>query len=186
MWEQGWWIFLPTLTPQAYLGWVSWILMFRAFHLLEHEQLHASTSERRLRLLLQKLSHVQAQYISDKLTCIIFIFPFLSDDVTKAPGPWLVAAVACCAAEALPRFCWTFAITQWDRMHSQGSCFIHPGLYRSLEPTGLPQAVSTLPSPRTVVQTYRWVMLPGPKKVLVRKMSLLSDNPWTITSAQCY
>lgn len=115
-------------------------------------------------------NHVQTQY--NKLTQPFFISPFLSDDVTRAPDLWLAAAAAHCAAKTLPHFCWAFATNQWNRMHSQGSCFIHPGLYRSLEPTGLPQAVSTVPAPCTVVQTHRWVRLPWPKKVVIRKSAI--------------
>lgn len=114
--------------------------------------------------------------ISNKLTQPFFISQFLSDDVTRAPDPWLAAAVARCAAEALPGFCWASATTQWDWMHSQGSCFIHPGLYRSLEPTGLPQAVSTVPAPCAVVQTHRWVRRPGPKKKKLIRKSFLVEN----------
>lgn len=104
-------------------------------------------------------NHVQTWYIyhgRGKLKQPFFISPFLSDDVIRAPDLRLAAAATRCASQALPLICGAFATAQWDRMHSQGSCFLHTGLYRSLEPTGLPQAVSTVPASCTVVQTHRW------------------------------
>lgn len=89
----------------------------------------------------RKLDSVQTWYISasgEQHWQPFFNSPFLSDDVIRAPDLQLAAAATHCTSEALPHFCWASATSQWDRMHSQGSCLLHPGLYRSLEPTGLP------------------------------------------------
>lgn len=84
-----------------------------------------------------------------------FISPFHADDVIRAPDLWLAAAAPSRTCEAWLHICWAFATAHWDRMHSQESCFLHPGLYWSLEPSGFPKAVSTVPTPCTVVQTHR-------------------------------
>lgn len=86
---------------------------------------------------------------------LFFISPFLADDVIRAPDLWLAAAAPSRTCEAWLHICWAFATAHWDRMHSQESCFLHPGLYWSLEPSGFPKAVSTVPTPCTVVQTHR-------------------------------
>ena len=109
-------------------------------------------------------------------TQLFFISSCLPDDVIGAPDLWLAAAAARCTPEAGPRSRWAFAITWRDWMHSQGSCFLHPGLYRSLEPTGLPQAVSTVPPPCTVVQAHRWETQEDREIVLWNILPLMSDN----------
>lgn len=107
--------------------------------------------------------HMQTRYSTSipwewvTLTQPFFILLFLSDDVIRAPGLWLATAAAHCAFKALPYFCWASATAQWDWLHSQKSCLLHPGLYWSLEPTGFPKAVSPLSAPCTVVQIHRWV-----------------------------
>lgn len=144
----------------------------RATHLIVFK--NASSSLLRFSLLVfvqgtkpcAKLIHI---YQWGVLTQQFFISPFLSDDVIRAPDLRLAAATTRCTPEALPHFCWASATTQWDRMRSQRPCFLHPGLYRSLEPTCLPQAVSTVPAPCTVVQTYRWEWLLGTKELVIRK-----------------
>lgn len=103
-----------------------------------------------------KISPVCLVELMKTLSQSLFISPSPSDDVIWAPDLQLAAAASRCTSEALSHFCWTFETTQWDGLHSQGSCFLHSGLYRSLEPGGIPQAVSTVPAPCTVVQAHRW------------------------------
>lgn len=107
---------------------------------------------------------------------VFFISPFLADDVIRAPDLWLAAAAPSRTCEALLHICWAFATAHWDRMHSQESCFLHPGLYWPLEPSGFPKAVSTVPTPCTVVQTHRWERPMGVETRVTGKSSMLNGN----------
>lgn len=120
--------------------------------------------------------HLKVLMAAKTLRQPFFISPFLPDDVIRRPDLWLAVAATCCTSEALPRFNRALATTWWDRMHSQGSCFLHFGLYRSLEPTGLPKAVSTVPASCTVVQAHRWESILGTKFDYLKSSTFLKEN----------
>lgn len=141
------------------------MFVLRSFHLLAHVQrlyvtefmvdLFSSFLFMRFATVIYLFLFTMMVHRAGRKTLSIFISPFLADDVIRAPDLWLAAAAPPRTCEALLHICWAFATTHWDRMHSQESCVLHPGLYWSLEPSGFPKAVSTVPTPCTVVQTHR-------------------------------